>query len=50
MRQEQIQRRPRRHGGPDTPDDIPVTVPESAAKASRDASDLITRIDRETDS
>ena len=51
MRQEQIKRRPQRSNPPDDGDspDMPAGVPEHAANASRDASDMITRITKEID-
>jgi hypothetical protein len=49
MKQEQIQRKRHARGGRDNePDDIPTESPEHAVKASRDASDILAKIERET--
>ncbi len=49
MRQTQIQRKRHARNGPDdTPDDVPTEVTEQSARASRDAADLIAKIERET--
>ena len=49
MRQTQIQRKRSKRGGPDdTPEDIPTETSEHARKASRDAQEILDKIERET--